>query len=57
MLLSEFTCNDADTCDINAECVYDFYEGKYVCQCADGFSGDGYYCSDTGEGKVAYRVI
>lgn len=43
---AEFSCNEVNNCDPNAECIWDGY--RFTCECMDGFSGDGYSCSDSG---------
>ena len=43
-----------NTCDPYAECVFDDAEQQYVCQCVDGYSGDGFQCTDTGECKFIW---
>ena len=50
-LSSEFGCNEVDNCHENADCIYDQRTRKYTCECMDGFSGDGFYCTDSGEGR------
>lgn len=45
----EFGCNEVNNCDANAECMFDYEERRYVCECKEGFSGDGVTCTDTGE--------
>lgn len=52
----EFGCNEANNCGENAECLYDPDSGQYQCECMDGFSGDGFYCTDTGESKFATQA-
>ena len=41
---SVFDCNEVDICDDNADCIYSQEEQRYVCECVEGFSGDGQYC-------------
>ena len=51
-LLSEtnyFYCVDVDECtigmddcDVNAECINE--QGSFLCQCRDGYTGDGKIC-------------
>lgn len=45
------TCNEADICDPNAECVYNIDTRRYECQCIDGFSGDGEICDAPVDGE------
>ena len=57
LCFSEFGCNEVDNCHENADCVYDQRTRKYTCECMDGFSGDGVYCTDSGEGKITWRQL
>lgn len=47
--LTEFSCNEVNNCHENADCVYDSYDRVYKCECDDGYSGDGFTCTDFGE--------
>jgi len=47
VLFSAGQCNEVDICHENAECVFDQLTMSYVCECPDGFSGDGLYCEST----------
>ena len=38
------SCNQVNTCDVNADCIYDPATGTYVCRCRGGYQGDGYVC-------------
>ncbi len=42
-------CRIVNFCDRNAQCVYDYENRQYACQCNDGFEGDGRTCSETGK--------
>ncbi|XP_067940061.1 nidogen-like [Watersipora subatra] len=48
------TCNEADICDENADCVYNGETRSYECQCKDGFSGDGENCDIPIDASCAY---
>lgn len=42
---SAFECNEApEVCHQDAQCIYDFQEQRYKCECGEGFSGDGLVC-------------
>lgn len=38
------SCNQVNTCDVNADCIYDPATGAHVCRCRSGYQGDGYVC-------------
>ena len=38
------TCDQADICAENAECVFNADTFRYECVCKEGFSGDGDDC-------------
>lgn len=38
------SCNQLNTCDVKAECIFDMYEQNYRCHCISGFVGDGQTC-------------
>uniref|UniRef100_A0A914XZB2 Nidogen n=1 Tax=Panagrolaimus superbus TaxID=310955 RepID=A0A914XZB2_9BILA len=39
------SCEIRLSCDVNARCSYDLTRGDSVCQCIDGFEGNGIYCT------------
>ena len=39
------SCENRLGCDVNARCVYDPSRSDSVCQCVDGFEGDGRFCT------------
>ena len=49
---TEVSCNDVNNCDVNADCTYDHSSSNYQCQCRSGFRGDGYSCTDSGNGNI-----
>lgn len=51
LLVLVVTCNEANICDSNAECVYNYETRRYECQCREGFSGDGEVCETHVDGK------
>lgn len=37
-------CNVLNNCHVNAACVADETNGRHVCICRPGFSGNGFHC-------------
>ena len=43
-----------NSCDVNAECIFDTSSRGYVCQCKKGWTGDGQTCQQTS--KVLFYI-